>query len=62
MDGIKAAFAKAKAEKRSALVGYWTHGYPTIEDTPEIMLGMQRGGVGQSISALVPRKLSSLTF
>ena len=50
MDGLKAAFARAKAEKRSALVGYWTHGYPTIEDTPEIMLGMQRGGVGMSTS------------
>lgn len=48
MDGIKAAFARAKAEKRSALVGYWTHGYPTIEDTPDIMLAMQRGGVGSS--------------
>jgi tryptophan synthase len=49
MDGLKAAFARAKAENRSALVGYWTHGYPTIEETPDIMLGMQRGGVGQCL-------------
>jgi tryptophan synthase len=46
-DGLKAAFAKAKAQSRSALVGYWTHGFPTVEDTPDIMLGMQRGGVGE---------------
>lgn len=45
MDGIKAAFAKAKSEKRAALVGYFTSGYPTAEETPDILLGLQAGGV-----------------
>lgn len=57
MDGIKAAFARAKAEKRSALVGYWTHGYPTLDDTPDIMLAMQRGGVGEQTIATFLRHL-----
>ena len=45
MEGIKAAFAQAKAENRTPLVAYWTAGYPTNEDAVPIMLGMQRGGV-----------------
>ena len=45
MEGIKAAFAQAKAENRTPLVGYWVAGYPTNEDAAPIMLGMQRGGV-----------------
>ena len=44
MEGIKAAFARAKAEGRSALVTYTTAGYPSIEQTPEILLGMEAGG------------------
>jgi len=46
MDGLKAAFAKAKSENRAALVGYFTSGYPTAEETADVMLGMQAGGVG----------------
>jgi tryptophan synthase len=45
MEGIKAAFAQAKAEQRTPLVGYWTAGFPRNEDTVPILLGMQRGGV-----------------
>ncbi|RMD44137.1 hypothetical protein DV735_g1039, partial [Chaetothyriales sp. CBS 134920] len=42
---ISDTFARCKAEKRPALVAYFTCGYPTIEDTVDIMLGMQAGGV-----------------
>lgn len=45
MERIKATFARAKAEKRAALVGYFTSGYPTAEETPDVMLGLQAGGV-----------------
>ncbi|GAB7362500.1 hypothetical protein MBLNU230_g2821t1 [Neophaeotheca triangularis] len=44
MEGIKAAFARAKSENRPALVTYVTAGYPTIEETPDILLGMEAGG------------------
>jgi tryptophan synthase len=47
MEGIKATFARCKAENRTALVGYFTAGYPTPEETPDIMLGLQAGGVGE---------------
>ena len=45
MEGLRGAFAQCKKEQRSAFVTYFTAGYPTIEETPEIMLGMQAGGV-----------------
>ena len=44
---IKKQFAQCKEEGRPALVGYFTAGYPTAEETPDIMLGLQRGGVGK---------------
>ncbi|KAF1991352.1 tryptophan synthase-like protein [Aulographum hederae CBS 113979] len=44
MEGLKATFASCQREKRSALVTYVTAGYPTPEETPDIMLGMQAGG------------------
>ncbi|EME49050.1 hypothetical protein DOTSEDRAFT_67928 [Dothistroma septosporum NZE10] len=44
MDGIKKAFAKAKSEDRPALVTYTTAGYPTIAETPDILLSMEAGG------------------
>ena len=47
MDGLKATFAQCKREKRSALVTYVTAGYPTAEETPDIMLGMEAGGAGR---------------
>ncbi len=46
MEQIKATFAQCKSEKRAALVTYVTAGYPTAEETPDIMLGMEAGGAG----------------
>ncbi|EWC48721.1 tryptophan synthase [Drechslerella stenobrocha 248] len=43
-EGLKAAFAKCKAEGRNALVTYVTAGYPTVEGTVPILQGMQAGG------------------
>ncbi|KAA8901384.1 tryptophan synthase [Sphaerosporella brunnea] len=43
-DQIKATFARCKEEGRRALVAYFTAGYPTPAETPEIMLAMQHGG------------------
>ncbi|KAF2173168.1 hypothetical protein M409DRAFT_62758 [Zasmidium cellare ATCC 36951] len=44
MEGIKKAFARAKSEGRPALVTYTTAGYPTIAETPDILLSMEAGG------------------
>ncbi|KAI4599018.1 tryptophan synthetase [Pestalotiopsis sp. 9143b] len=44
MEGLKQTFKRAKAENRSALVTYVTAGYPKPEDTPNIMMAMQKGG------------------
>ena len=46
MEAIKETFAQCKKEKRSALVTYVTAGYPTLDETIEIMLGMENGGAG----------------
>ncbi|KUJ13513.1 tryptophan synthase [Mollisia scopiformis] len=44
MEGIKNTFAQCKKENRSALVTYFTAGYPTPEETVDVMLGMEAGG------------------
>ncbi|MCJ1432835.1 tryptophan synthetase [Xylographa pallens] len=44
MEAIKSTFAQCKKEKRSALVTYVTAGFPTPEETVEILLGMEAGG------------------
>ncbi|KAI9820723.1 MAG: tryptophan synthetase [Pycnora praestabilis] len=44
MEGIKSTFAQCKEEGRAALVTYVTAGYPTPEETVEILLGMEAGG------------------
>ncbi|KAK3117419.1 anthranilate synthase / indole-3-glycerol phosphate synthase [Teratosphaeriaceae sp. CCFEE 6253] len=44
MEGLKAAFARAKRESRSALVTYTTAGYPTIDGTSDVLLAMEAGG------------------
>ncbi|PSN61210.1 hypothetical protein BS50DRAFT_604187 [Corynespora cassiicola Philippines] len=44
MEGIKKTFAQCKKEGRSALVTYVTAGYPTAQETPDILLGMEAGG------------------
>ncbi|KZF21230.1 tryptophan synthase [Xylona heveae TC161] len=44
MEAIKKTFARCKQEQRPALVTYVTAGYPTIEETVDLMLGMEAGG------------------
>ncbi|OJJ47202.1 hypothetical protein ASPZODRAFT_25269 [Penicilliopsis zonata CBS 506.65] len=44
MEHIRSTFAKCKQEKRAALVGYFTAGYPTVEQTVDILLGLENGG------------------
>ncbi|KEY69515.1 hypothetical protein S7711_02052 [Stachybotrys chartarum IBT 7711] len=44
MDAIKQTFQRTKAQKRPALVTYVTAGYPRPEDTPGILLAMEKGG------------------
>lgn len=46
MEAIKTTFAQCKKEHRSALVTYVTAGYPTVDETVDIMLGMEAGGAG----------------
>jgi tryptophan synthase len=46
MEGIKSTFARCKKEKRPALVTYVTAGYPTPEETVDVLLGMEAGGAG----------------
>lgn len=46
MDAIKQTFARAKQEKRAALVSYITAGFPTVEETVDILLGLENGGAG----------------
>ena len=46
MEAIKKTFARCKAENRAAFVTYVTAGYPRVEETVDIMLGMEAGGVG----------------
>jgi tryptophan synthase alpha subunit len=36
---------------QSALVTYVTAGYPTAQETPDIMLGMEAGGAGMHNSS-----------
>lgn len=47
MDLIQKTFAKCKEQKRAALVAYITAGFPTIEDTVDILLGLENGGAGK---------------
>jgi tryptophan synthase len=44
MEAIRDTFERCKAEKRAALVTYVTSGYPRAEDTPDVLLAMERGG------------------
>jgi tryptophan synthase len=46
MEALKSTFAQCRKEGRSALVTYVTAGYPTAEETPDIMLAMEAGGAG----------------
>lgn len=42
---LKETFARCKKEGRNALVNFITAGYPLVEDTVPVMLGMQEAGV-----------------
>lgn len=44
MEGIKQTFQRCKEQNRSALVTYVTAGFPRAEDTPSILLAMEKGG------------------
>ncbi|CAG7994858.1 unnamed protein product [Penicillium olsonii] len=44
MEAIKKAFEASKTQQRVALITYVTAGFPTVTDTPSIMLAMQAGG------------------
>lgn len=44
MEHLRQTFAQCQQEGRPALVTYVTAGFPTAEETPDIMLGMQAGG------------------
>jgi tryptophan synthase len=46
MEDIKQTFVKCRQAKRSALVSYFTAGYPTPEETPDILLSLENGGAG----------------
>lgn len=46
MDGIKQTFARCAREKRPAFVAYVTAGYPTADETVDILLGLEAGGAG----------------
>ncbi|MFM8594568.1 MAG: tryptophan synthase subunit alpha, partial [Chloroflexota bacterium] len=41
---IPAAFARARAEKRIAIVPFLTAGFPTLSESEEIFLALVRGG------------------
>lgn len=47
MEEIKRTFAQCKKEARAALVTYVTAGYPTTDETVEILKGMEAGGAGK---------------
>ncbi|KAL0471158.1 tryptophan synthetase [Neurospora intermedia] len=44
MEGIKQTFQRCKAQNRAALVTYVTAGFPHPEQTPDILLAMEKGG------------------
>lgn len=41
---IEAAFAEAKSKGEAAFVTFITAGYPTVQDTPSLLMAMQEGG------------------
>ncbi|KAI9013606.1 tryptophan synthase beta subunit-like PLP-dependent enzyme [Hyaloraphidium curvatum] len=44
-EAVSAVFAAAHAQHRPAFVGYITAGFPDGDDTPGLMLAMEKGGV-----------------
>lgn len=62
MEAIKNTFAQCKREQRAALVTYVTAGYPTADETVEILLGMEAGGAGILQSPLMHRRWDLNSF
>lgn len=62
MEAIKEAFTKCKAQNRAALITYVTAGYPTISETPGIMLAMQAGGAGMCCLLLSLRETCTILY
>ena len=54
MDHIKKTFAQCKKEKRPAFVTYVTAGFPTADETVDILLGMEAGGAGKLLIIRAP--------
>ncbi len=52
MDAIKDAFTKCEEQRRAALVAYTTAGYPNIDETVDILLGLEEGGAGMFFHTL----------
>jgi len=48
MEHLRQTFAQCQKEGRPALVTYVTAGFPRAEETPDVLLGMQAGGAGES--------------
>ncbi|KAK0705480.1 tryptophan synthase [Lasiosphaeris hirsuta] len=44
MEAIKQTFQRCKAQNRPALITYVTAGFPLPQDTPDVLLAMERGG------------------
>ena len=55
METIKQTFAQCKDEGRAALVTYVTAGFPTVEETVDILLGMEAGGAGKRVHYVDPQ-------
>ncbi|GAB1215654.1 hypothetical protein ATERTT37_004846 [Aspergillus terreus] len=53
MEHLKRAFAQGKQGSRPALVTYVTAGFPTPEETPAILLGMQAGGSEAGVNGFI---------
>ncbi|KAH7034228.1 tryptophan synthase [Macrophomina phaseolina] len=45
MNHIKRVFERCKDERRSALIGHVTAGYPAVAETPDVLLALERGGI-----------------
>ena len=52
MDHIKETFAQCKKEDRPAFVTYVTAGFPTADETVDILMGMEAGGAGEYLPSM----------
>ena len=49
MEHLRQTFTLCQQQGRPALVTYVTAGFPTVEETPAVMLGLEAGGAGESV-------------